>query len=520
MLRFLLAAFVLIASFAFAQNASAVITLTYTGTTIGIEGSGDNVTYLAFDNGSNTVTVRNAGGVMNASSCVEEYIPALDSTYFHCPGATTAVVANYQGGADELMFENVCVPTITARLGDGPGRFSRPTGCPADQVATVTGGNAADSLVGGSGPDHFDGGGGDDQLRGDPGDDVLSGGPGNDDVWGQDGNDQALGGDDNDRLRGGAGNDVEDGGAGSDVIGDDDTGAGADDVRGGPGFDELRLSNHAGGVAISLDDAANDGTPGEGDNYHSDLEKVHGSPGNDTYTGTPGNDAFDGYMGDDVARGGGGNDELTGGSGADQLFGEAATDTLYGGEGDDRVEGGPGTDSLFGDYAQCSAYGCSSGNDQLLARDGEADALNCGAGADSAQIDAIDTLGQDGFQLCETVDRAAAPVPPPVGPQQPVGPAPRRAKDPTPPATLRSASARGGTRRFTLTLALRRASTVTITVTRRGARRALGKVTVRARRGTTTRTIRALGRRALRAGSYRVVIRVGATSQTLTVRVR
>ncbi|HST40658.1 MAG TPA: calcium-binding protein [Conexibacter sp.] len=520
MLRSLLAALVLIASLAFAQNASAVITLTYTGTTIGIEGSGDNVTYLGFDSGTSTVTVRNSSGVVNASSCTQVDQPGL-GTYFHCPGAATAVVANYQGGADELMFENVCVPTIAARLGDGPGRFSRPTGCPADQVATVTGGNAADLLVGGAGPDHFDGGGGDDQLRGDPGDDVLTGGPGNDDIWGQDGNDQVLGGDDDDRVRGGAGNDIEDGGAGNDAIGDDDAGQGADDVRGGPGFDELRLSNHANGVAISLDDAANDGSPGEGDNFHSDLEKVHGSPGNDTYTGTPGNDAFDGYMGDDVARGGSGNDELTGGSGADQLFGETGTDTLYGGEGDDRVEGGPGTDSLFGDYSQCSAYGCSSGNDLLLARDGEADALNCGAGADTAQIDAIDTLGQDGFQLCESVDRAAAPVPPPGGGggQQPVGPAPRRTKEVAPPA-LRNATARGGTRRFTLTLALRRASTVTITVTRRGARRALGKVTLRARRGTTSHTIRALGRRALRAGSYRVVIRAGAKSQTLTVRVR
>jgi Ca2+-binding RTX toxin-like protein len=518
MLRSLLVALVLIASFSFAQNASAVITLTYTGTTIGIEGSGDNVTYVAFDNSTSTVTVRNSSGVVNASSCTEEYIPVL-GTYFHCPGATAAVQASYQGGANKLAFENVCVPTITASLGDGPGEFSRPDGCPDNQVATVTGGNAADLLIGGPGPDQFDGRGGDDQLRGAGADDVLSGGPGNDQVWGGDGNDQLSGGDGDDSLRGESGNDVEDAGAGNDLIGDSDADPGADDVHGGPGFDRLRLFSHADGVAISLDDAANDGTPGEGDNYHSDLEKVEGSPGNDTYTGTPGNDVFDGFMGDDVARGGGGNDDLTGGSGADQLFGEAGNDTLYGGEGDDRVEGGPGTDSLFGDYAQCSAYGCSSGNDQLLARDGEADALNCGAGADSAQVDAIDTLAQDGFQLCETVDRAAAPAPTPVGPQQPGGPTPRRAANRAPPA-LRSASARGGTRRFTLTLALRRATTVTITITRRGARRPLGKLTLRARKGTTSHTIRSLGRRTLRAGRYRIVIRAGAKSQTITVRVR
>lgn len=518
MLRTLLVALTLLASLVFAQNASAVIRLTYTGTTIGIEGSGDNVTYLAFDNGTSTVTVRNSSGVVNASSCTQVDLPVL-GTYFHCPGEATAVVASYQGGADELMFENVCVPAITASLGDGPNRFSRPSGCPADQVASVTGGSASDFFVGGDGPDHFDGRGGDDQLRGDLGDDLLSGGPGNDQLWGQDGNDQLSGDDGDDSLKGGAGNDAESGGAGNDVIGDDDADQGADDVLGGPGFDELRLSAHAAGVAISLDDAANDGTPGEGDNHHSDLEKVHGSPGNDTYTGTPGNDAFDGYMGDDVARGGGGNDELTGGSGADQLFGEAGSDTIYGGDGDDRVEGGAGTDSLFGDYAQCSAYGCSAGNDLLLARDGEADALNCGAGADSAQVDAGDTLAQDGFQSCETVDRAAAPGPPPVGPQPPVGPAQRRTAVATPPV-LRSARARSGTRRFTLTLALRRATTVTITVTRRGARRPLGTITLRGRRGTSSHTIRRLGRRALSAGRYRVVIRAGGKSQTLDVRVR
>ncbi|MDO8210557.1 calcium-binding protein [Conexibacter sp. CPCC 206217] len=520
MLRSLLVLMVLVGSLVVAPNASAVITLTYSGTTIGIQGTGDNITYVAFDSFDGTVTVRNSSGVVNASSCTEEYVPALGSTYFHCPGAATALQANYQGGADRLMLENVCMPSITASLGDGPGNFSRPDGCPADQLATVTGGSASDMFIGGPGPDHFDGGGGDDQLRGDGGDDVLQGGPGNDQLWGQDGNDQLLGGDGDDRFRGDAGNDLQDGGAGNDSFGGDDADPGADDIRGGPGFDELQMFSHAGGVAIVLDDVANDGTPGEGDNYHSDLEKITATPGNDTYVGTPGNDVFDGAGGDDVARGGGGNDELTGSSGADQLFGEAGNDTLYGGDGDDRVDGGPGLDSLYGDYSSCSAYGCSAGNDQLFARDGEGDAVNCGSGADSAQVDAIDTVAQDGFQACESVDRAAAPAPVPPAPQPPVvGPRPRRRAAGPPPA-LSSASVRAGRRRFTLTFALRRATTITITVTRRGARRPLGKVTLRGRRGRSTRTIARLGRRTLSPGRYRVVVRAGAKSQTFAVQVR
>ncbi|MCW2993265.1 MAG: Hemolysin-type calcium-binding region [Conexibacter sp.] len=516
MVRPLLAA--LVACFAVvavaAAPASASITLTYTGTTIGIAGAGDNATYLAFDS-DGTVTVRNSTGVVNDSSCTAEVVPTL-GTYFHCPGAATAVAASYGGGQDLLDFEDVCVPQITASLGDGPGEFQRPDGCPDDQLATVTGGSADDVFNGGAGPDHFDGGGGADRLRGGGGDDVLHGGPGNDpEVFGGDGNDQLSGEDGDDKLRGGAGNDAEDGGAGNDTLGESDADAGADDLRGGPGSDVLDLDAHAGGAAILLDDVANDGTPGEGDDMHSDVEKVIGTRGGDTMAGTAGNDVLDGNFGADVLRGGAGDDNLTGGSDADQLYGEAGNDTLYGGEGDDRVDGGPGIDSLFGDYSACSAYGCSSGNDQLFARDGEPDALNCGAGADSAQIDAIDTLAQDGFQLCEAIDRAV-PLPPAPGPT-PTPPTPPKTSA---PAALQKATATGGRKRLTLTLTLRRASTITITITRVGARKALGKLTIKAKAGKSTRVVRKVGKRTLRAGRYRVVVRVGTTTKTFTVRVR
>lgn len=530
MVRSLLGALVVLAALVLAPAASATITLTYTGTTIGIQGAGDNVTFLGFDESRGTVTVRNSSGVSNASACVEEVLPVLGS-YFHCPGAATTLSASYGPGVDRLALEDVCIPSIAANLGEGPGEFSRPDGCPADQLATVAGGSADDWFVGGPGPDHFDGGGGNDQLRGFGGDDVLTGAAGNDQLEGAAGNDQLSGGDRDDSLRGGAGDDVQDGGTGNDTFGDGDADPGADDVRGGPGDDRLLLTDHAPGVAILLDDAANDGNPGEGDNYRTDLERVHATSGNDTYVGTAGNDVFNGGSGDDVARGGDGDDELWGDSGGDQLFGDGGGDKLYGAEGDDRVEGGPGLDSLFGDYATCSAYGCPAGNDQLLARDGEPDALNCGAGADGAQVDAVDTVGQDGFQVCESVDRAAPPAPGP-GPGSRPGPGGSgggTGNGPNGPsgrprglvgAPLRAASASGGARRVTLSLTLRRATTVTVTVTRRGARRALGKVTFRAKAGRSTRTLTSVGRRALRPGSYRLVVRAGASTRTFTVRVR
>jgi Ca2+-binding RTX toxin-like protein len=515
MVRLLLGALVACLALAAVPAANASITLTYSGTTIGIVGTGDNATYVGFDSGASDVTVRNSTGVVNNSgSCVAVANPPL-GTYFHCPGAADTVTASYGGGTDLLHFEGVCVPTITAALGDGPGDFMRASGCPPDQVATVTGGNGEDSFVGGDGPDHFDGGDGPDHIRGGGGDDVLRGGAGNDaEIFGGDGNDTLSGEDGDDLIRGGAGNDTEDGGAGNDSFGNSDADPGADDIRGGQGFDLLDLDPHATGVSITLDDVANDGTPGENDNYHSDLEKIYGTRGNDTYVGTAGNDVFDGGFGSDTARGGPGDDNLTGGTEADTLFGEAGNDTLYGGEGDDRVDGGAGNDSLFGDYSSCSAYGCSSGNDTILARDGEADSVNCGAGADTAQVDAIDTLGQDGFQLCETVDRAAAPAPI-------VAPAPTPIKAPGTSTTssLQKATAKGGRRRVTLALTLKTASTVTITVTKVGAKKALGKVTFKAKAGKSTRTLRKVGRKTLKAGRYRIAVKVGKTTKTLTVRV-
>lgn len=399
-----------------APTAQAAITLDYDAAAkqILISGSANNATFVGFSTTfvpQGAVTVRNSTGVTNnAAECLQEDTPVL-GTYFHCPAAAMAVIAQYDAGQDSLTLEGVCGLAVAANLGDGPGEFySEYSGSCAENPnpTYVVGGSAQDTFVGGAGPDEFLGGGGNDTLRTFGGEDILRGGADNDTLEAGDGNDQALGEDGNDAIAGGFGNDVQDGAAGDDTIGSNDNDQGTDDVRGGPGVDTLDLSGHAGGMTITLDDAANDGAPGENDNLHADFERVFGTGGADTYTGTAGADYFNAGSGADIARGGAGNDEIEGNSDADQLFGDEGSDTLYGGAGDDRVEGGAGPDSLFGDGSQCSAYGCSAGNDQMFARDGEADAVNCGSGADTAQVDAVDTVGSDGFQLCETVDRAAA----------------------------------------------------------------------------------------------------------------
>jgi Ca2+-binding RTX toxin-like protein len=114
------------------------------------------------------------------------------------------------------------------------------------------------------------------------------------------------------------------------------------------------------------------------------ADTIETSGSNDTLSGGPGNDSLSGGLGDDVLDGGEGDD------------------TVDGWAGNDQVTGGPGRDTLLGDGS--TAY--PHGNDTILARDGETDSVNCGGGADSAQVDAADVVGE-----CVTVDRPAVVAP-------------------------------------------------------------------------------------------------------------
>jgi hypothetical protein len=142
--------------------------------------------------------------------------------------------------------------------------------------------------------------------------------------------------------------DIIQGGADEDTI---DPGLGPDDVNGGDGGDTV-LYPRAASVKVTLDNQADDGVSGEGDNVHSDVESVTGGDGNDTLVGN------------------GFGNRLIGGLGAD---------TINGGQGADHLEGG-------------------DGNDTIDAGDSEPDEVDCGAGTDSATID-----GKDSVQACETV---------------------------------------------------------------------------------------------------------------------
>ena len=139
-----------------------------------------------------------------------------------------------------------------------------------------------------------------------------------------------------------------------------------------------------------------------------------GGHGSDVMTGNDRRDAFGGGEGDDVLTGGGSDDTLSGGPGNDRVFGEDGQDVVAGGDGDDYIVGGPGVDRFWGeDVEACIVSSCASGQDQIEARDGNREMIDCGPGTDSAVVDPNDVVRNDVdlSNQCESVDGLAAAMP-------------------------------------------------------------------------------------------------------------
>ncbi len=260
-------------------------------------------------------------------------------------------------------------------------------------------------VEGGTGNDVLSAGAGAVRLTGGPGDDVITGSPGPDLLRGQAGSDQlnGLGGDD--ELRDGdvalparldtdpapppAGNDRVAGGDGDDLIA---VGAGVDDVTGGAGtdtvylarFEEQVITSPAGfqprwvPITVTLDDQANDT---DGDNVHTDVEDV------DTSAVQFDADYAIGFGYGSLAYA---NDTVTG---------SAAVNRIETGPGNDTVDGGAGADVIR----------TESGDDKVKAADKYTDAIDCGDGADQADVDLPGTnpARADVLKGCETVTGTA-----------------------------------------------------------------------------------------------------------------
>ena len=202
-------------------------------------------------------------------------------------------------------------------------------------------------------------------------------------------------------IMAGPGDDILRGGPGSDLLRGDADGdvacaGGADRVWGSGGIDtaSYQEESECPSVTVTLDDQANDGVPGEGDNVHSDVEAVQGTAdGGDTLIGNSGPNILS-------ARG-----ELRGLGGADRLH--AANDyplpgvyasMAYGGDGPDYLGSDQMGDTLDGGAGE-DAFEARKGNDLIRAADGERDVVDCGDGSDTVQADAIDQLTN-----CENVE--------------------------------------------------------------------------------------------------------------------
>ena len=191
-----------------------------------------------------------------------------------------------------------------------------------------------------------------------------------------------------------------------------------DAVDGGDGSDTVEYPYFATNRFVSLDDVADDGAAGEGDDIASTVENVKTFGGADVLVGNAAPNRLESGGGDDTLDGGGGADFLSGGdqtdavtyagrgtpvavslddvandgsgeegddvrsdvetvhggAGPDRLAGSNRPERFHGGDGDDELLGGGGADELFGE----------TGDDSLQGGTGD-DGLRGGPGTDLAE---------------------------------------------------------------------------------------------------------------------------------------
>jgi Ca2+-binding RTX toxin-like protein len=275
--------------------------------------------------------------------------------------------------------------------------------CPLPTSITYNLGDQDDQARDWDGASTIDGGPGPDALFGRGGNDVIDGGPDLDFV---------IGGPDNDQLQGGLGDDVLESMANTFDAGDPADSSGTDTVAGGPGQDTMSYKGRTEPLSITINNVADDGAAGEGDLIQPDVESVMGGNGNDTITGDAGPNLLYGLQGDDVIHGGPGDDTVDGGPGHDTVSGDDGVDRVFGGDDADVVDGGPGPDTISGDNeTPCLVGPCFEGADDIRARDGATDTINCYGGTDTVVADAVDRFpGLYGAADCESIDAPAAPT--------------------------------------------------------------------------------------------------------------
>jgi Ca2+-binding RTX toxin-like protein len=170
--------------------------------------------------------------------------------------------------------------------------------------------------------------------------------------------DTLFGSDRDEILNGMGGNDILAGGKGNDLfqtyIRD-----GADDYDGGPGVDAIDYFSRTRGVAVDLDNRANDGESDERDNVRANVENIYGTNFGDVFDSLGTHSRLDGRGGNDILRGHSGPDTLIGGPGEDQLDGGRDNDLIDSRDGQlDTIDCSDGTDTLTRDSTERRVLGC------------------------------------------------------------------------------------------------------------------------------------------------------------------
>jgi hypothetical protein len=225
------------------------------------------------------------------------------------------------GGTEDIQPNTSSSPRIVAGGSCNQSSDGRDAFCPTTDLTRIV-------VNLGDGNDEYDGsldvdteidlGDGDDDVKTDEGSDVLRGGDGDDTF---EGGGTGSGSDELDTYEGGEGDDTF-----------DLRRADSDDVSGGPDQDTATLVSRSGsgGVTITIDDLANDGTSNEGDNIRTDVEKVIGTNRNDTLNGSSGPDILEGALGADSFKGNGGADTF--------LLRDGVRDNFFCIDGNDTVD--------------------------------------------------------------------------------------------------------------------------------------------------------------------------------------
>jgi RTX calcium-binding nonapeptide repeat (4 copies) len=390
------------------STAAAAGTVSKTGTNILWTGT-DAADTVTLERAGDTVLVTDPGGTTPGTGCTPVEPP--DPTKAQCPfvdGDAVTALGGLEGD------------TITCLVA----------------TCTLNGEGGADTLTGGAGPDTFSGGEGVDtvsyanavvdvDLRLDG---LANDGPvgtGVDDLRsdvenliGGSGDDVLMGNDEVNRLEGRAGDDLLDGALGADVL------------VGGEDLDAVDYVSRTEGATIDLEL----GTGPDGDLVDG-VEDAFGGSGDDALIGDGGQNILDGGGGADVISGAEGDDTASY-LGRDTVVSAVlgVGDPVSGGQDDgpvglrdvlepdvEIVFGGEAGDTLTGINGNHGFFGFG-GDDEIRARDGDADLAVCDDGTDTALVDDVPVDFVD--SSCERINppQPQPPPPPPPLPQPPTVP--------------------------------------------------------------------------------------------------